>query len=520
MTRNMCLESKVWCIAAKAIPSMVFEAAACEALIEACARAHSSLVEHILQNRANVNGKLENGWTALMTACRGGRLQVAELLLNHGATVDEGAPHLNALAIACLHGHTPIVQLLIEHGARQLRLDKGKDALHAASQMGHAAVLQLLLDAGGDPNRPADDGATPLLVACYGGHVRVVEMLLDQGVAIDQAATNGRTALMLAARYGHTQLVARLLHRGASVNQLQSGGGTALIFAAQGGNGLVVRLLLEAGAAVNHAAVDGWHPLMTACFFGHLDVAKRLLQRNADPDRPALDGSTPLMLACRGRPAARGCVPLLLDCGVNSTVARGDGSTALSLAVAEAASASLTGDAEALHHWTFIAQTLRDYALHECQNKPPTQAAWAMAPLRPDRSPGLCPGLSPGQLALSPPDRPLTLADPADSPAENRENHDNAASQTRGSAASGWGQDARSRTLPATTYQGPISPGEIGPETEETDEMQMLHMRMLGIDEADSPPGADTTAAEMELADMISGHYNEFAGFLSKDLMS
>ena len=50
--------------------------------------------------------------------------------------------------------------------------------------------------------------------------------------------------------------------------------------------------------------------------------------------------------------------------------------------------------------------------------------------------------------------------------------------------------------------------------------MQMLHMRMLGIDEADSPPGADTTAAEMELADMISGHYNEFAGFLSKDLMS
>lgn len=163
--------------------ALVLEASmvsASEALIETCARAHSSLVEHVLQNGANVNGRLENGWTALMTACRGGRLQVAELLLRHGAAVDAGAPHLNALAIACLHGHTAIVQLLIEHGARQLRLDRGKDALHAASQMGHAEVLQLLLDAGGDPNRPADDGATPLLVACYGGHVRVVEMLLDQ----------------------------------------------------------------------------------------------------------------------------------------------------------------------------------------------------------------------------------------------------------------------------------------------------------------------------------------------------
>ena len=106
---------------------------------------------------------------------------------------------------------------------------------------------------------------------------------------------------------------------------------------------------------------------MTACFFGHTDAAKCLLRHNADPNRPALDGATPLMLACRGRPAARGCVPLLLDCGVDSTVARGDGSTALSLAVAEAASASLTGDAEALHHWTLIAQTLRDYALIEQQ---------------------------------------------------------------------------------------------------------------------------------------------------------
>ena len=36
------------------------------------------------------------------------------------------------------------------------------------------------------------------------------------------------------------------------------------------------------------------------------------------------------------------------------------------------------------------------------------------------------------------------------------------------------------------------------------------------------PPdaAADAMAAEMELADLISGHYNEFAGFLSKDLMS
>ena len=135
-----------------------------------------------------------------------------------------------------------------------------------------------------------------------------------------------------------------------------------------------------------------------------------------------------------------------------------------------------------------------------------------MAALRPDGCPGAAAGLS-----LSPPERPLTLADPAASPAEHRENGDNAASHAQANpnpnpnpdpdpdpdpnpnpypcanpnpnpnphpnaqapAASGRGRDARSRALPATTYQGPISPSEIGPETEETDEMQMLHLRMV-----------------------------------------
>ena len=142
-----------------------------QALIEACARAHSSLVAHLLQNGANVNGKLENGWTALMTACRGGRLQVAELLLIHGATVDEGAPHLNALAIACLHGHMPIVKLLVEHGARQLRLDKGKDALMAAAQKGHAAVgplVDIRCRLASVPAAPHSSVRPPCLVRSHG----------------------------------------------------------------------------------------------------------------------------------------------------------------------------------------------------------------------------------------------------------------------------------------------------------------------------------------------------------------
>ena len=54
-----------------------------------------------------------------------------------------------------------------------------------------------------------------------------------------------------------------------------------------------------------------------------------------------------------------------------------------------------------------------------------------MTALRPDGCPGAAAGLSHGQLALSPPERPLTLADPADSPAEHRENSDNAASHAQ-----------------------------------------------------------------------------------------
>ena len=54
-----------------------------------------------------------------------------------------------------------------------------------------------------------------------------------------------------------------------------------------------------------------------------------------------------------------------------------------------------------------------------------------MAAPRAHGCPGARAGLSPGQLALSLPERPLTLADPADSPAEHRENGDNATSHAQ-----------------------------------------------------------------------------------------
>ena len=81
---------------------------------------------------------------------------------------------------------------------------------------GHLAVAQLLLDAGASVDAAADDGFTALMEArhvtgvrcrgatasvsqaCTGGHVDLVALLLEHGASIAHATPSGRTAVIMA----------------------------------------------------------------------------------------------------------------------------------------------------------------------------------------------------------------------------------------------------------------------------------------------------------------------------------
>ncbi len=94
---------------------------------------------------ANVTG--DGGWTPLHLAAQHGHLEVARLLLDHGANVHLRSVNRlenQALHAAATGGHTALVRLLLERGARvNARRQGGWTALHQAAQLGDLAVLEL-----------------------------------------------------------------------------------------------------------------------------------------------------------------------------------------------------------------------------------------------------------------------------------------------------------------------------------------------------------------------------------------
>ena len=88
--------------------------------------------------------------------------------------------------------------------------DNGCTPLLVASDQGHVDVARLLIEAGADIDEAKYDGATPLFIASQRGHVEVVKALLDGGADATQATNFGMTPLMIAKLMNHAEIVALL----------------------------------------------------------------------------------------------------------------------------------------------------------------------------------------------------------------------------------------------------------------------------------------------------------------------
>lgn len=177
-------------------------------------------------------------------------LAIAELLLAHGADVNDGFPHepgsdhkLSALYGAIGHaGNMPLGRWLLEHGAdpndneslyhatelghhEGLKLllahgaePKGTNALLRAMDFGDVTAVKLLLAAGADPNEFAGDevgGEAPWVIpalfqaARRMASAKMIDLLLE--ASADQSATwHGVTPYAAACVYGHPTLQAKL----------------------------------------------------------------------------------------------------------------------------------------------------------------------------------------------------------------------------------------------------------------------------------------------------------------------
>jgi len=162
---------------------------------------------------------------------------LAELLLDHGAAIDDGpgSEWRSALMTSLTFGYLDTARAMARRGAK-LHLhsaaglglvnevkrmlpgssaESRHSALALAAQLGHADVIRVLLDAGEDPNRFNPEGqhshATPLHQAVWSENIDVVRLLVERGARLDIKDRIFEGTPLAWAEYGKKEAIANYL---------------------------------------------------------------------------------------------------------------------------------------------------------------------------------------------------------------------------------------------------------------------------------------------------------------------
>jgi cytohesin len=261
------------------------------------------LAELLVAHGALVNASDKTGWTPLLCAAVKGHGEMVEYLLAHGGQLDIFAASAtgrldyivgaiardkSVVALSAPDGQTPLHVaadcgradaagvLLLGGAAADARDDHKETPLHKAAALGRVAVVDLLLSRHADEEAQNGSGATPLLVAARAGQTAVAKLLLDHGANISAKGFHLRTALHYAAS----------VREATTTNQPTTSGNVAL-----------AEVLLELGAEVDARDETGWTPLHDAARSGNQALVELLLKHRADPSAKTTSGETPADVA-------------------------------------------------------------------------------------------------------------------------------------------------------------------------------------------------------------------------------
>ena len=289
--------------------------------------------------------------TSLTTAARNGDVAEVERLIKEGADVNavDGTFDFTPLMHAAQHNRADIAKLLINAGAKVNQKNKNDvSALFVACSSNAPDVAKLLVAAGADINYvQKGDGYTPLSLASRDACFETAKVLVEAGADVNKRISsvvrkNAKTALMEAAKNGAAKVVKLLLDAGAEVNARDINGYTPLHFWGGGfqDSALEVgRLLIAAKADVNAKNNLGETTLMSASSGRSYAAMKMLIAAGADVNAKSNDGATALMNASRqrGDPPPTG-VNILIDSGAEVNAKSNYGFTALHYAASRNAS--------------------------------------------------------------------------------------------------------------------------------------------------------------------------------------
>lgn len=171
------------------------------------------ICEILLESGSSVEGASNAPRSPLMLAAEMGLAEITKLLIREGANVDnvsEDGHTALSLASGCAVGD--IHSLLRAKGNPNFITENGQSCLCRAVLWAPTNVLSLL-DGGADPNQRTSDG-TPLTLAMDRGSRNTVETLLDYGGDPTTKASNGSPLIFMAAKEGRTEALKRIISDG------------------------------------------------------------------------------------------------------------------------------------------------------------------------------------------------------------------------------------------------------------------------------------------------------------------
>lgn len=294
------------------------------------AEAPAANINTIINGGVSINGRNNEGKTALHIAVQAGLVSQTAALIENGADLfildaDGLSPLVMIYRLGVAYtrklidnnpdektdtmGNTPLLQAVFGGFTRITRHlvyiesdiarsnKNGDTALHIASRSGNSSLVSILLQADAPVNKANKKGNTPLHEAVRAGNIAVVQQLSKQGADTAFQNVYGETALHTASRADVPDITAYLVSRGASVHQTDSDGAPPVFTAARFGSLDTLKVLFKHKADIFARDNYGNTALHAALMFEQEDTIKWLVNKGADIFASNSADRTPLSIA-------------------------------------------------------------------------------------------------------------------------------------------------------------------------------------------------------------------------------
>ena len=245
----------------------------CEQSLRAAAQyGQMEILSDLLEDQSlDINAADERtGLTALHCAATTDQVEIAKVLINHGADLSR-SEKLGRTALHCCVQSRGVhcLRLFLQQNADDRVRDlEGMTIWHLTARAGNVQALSVLLSLSVDPGSAtvlkANDGKTPFLCASARGSKEAMELLLNAGGNLTDTALDGSSPLHYAAESGSLESVEFLVEKKILSNLVTHDGSTAVHYAVAGSwkhMSKIVRTLIENGVDPCKVRNDGCTPL-------------------------------------------------------------------------------------------------------------------------------------------------------------------------------------------------------------------------------------------------------------------